>query len=194
MSLEGSVAVATFAFTNTTASPSPALTPTEVKTAVQDGIRSQNEIIGLTSIVHGPVWLPGGTVVSSATPEIPSALVEPFVTDRDTWLLWSDDFPFADFGHAVRLYSIPADVTAINLPDPDRTRSVRWWPTVRLPGQTTTSPLSVPQPEALEAEDAESAALSAEGARRSLRDLAAWSEHARGREGHRELPPLLAAE
>ena len=117
--------------------------------------------------MHGPVWLPGGTVVSSATPEIASALVEPFVTDRDTWLLWSDDFPFPDFGHAVRLYSIPADVTTINLPDPERARSVRWWPTVRLPGQTTPSPLSVPQPETLEAEDAESAVLSAEGARRN---------------------------
>ena len=161
--LEGSIAVATFAFTNTTATPTPALAPTAVKVAVQDAIRNQNEVIGLTSIVHGPVWVPAGTVVASATSEIPSALVEPFVTEQASWVLWADDFPFADFGHAVRLFTIPAGATAISLPDSDRTRSVRWWPIVRLPGQTTATPLLVPEPESIEAEDIGTAALTNEG-------------------------------
>ncbi len=161
--LEGSIAVATFAFTNTTATPTTALTPTAVKVGVQDAIRNQNEVIGLTSIVHGPVWVPEGTVVASATPEIPSALVEPFVTDQDSWILWADDFPFADFGHAVRLFTIPAGATAISLPESDRTRSVRWWPTIRLPGRATPTPLRVPEPEAIEVEGLETAALTFEG-------------------------------
>ena len=165
--LEGSIAVATFAFTNTTATPTPALAPTAVKVAVQDAIRSQNEVIGLTSIVHGPVWVPAGTVVASATPEIPSALVEPFVTEQASWVLWADDFPFADFGHAVRLFTIPASATAISLPDSERTRSVRWWPIIRLPGQATPTPLLVPEPEPLDAEDLDSGSLTIEGSRRN---------------------------
>ncbi len=168
--LEGAVAVATFAFTNALDPPAAELGPTEIKTVVQDAVRNQNEIIGLTSVVHGPVLLPAGAVVSSSTPEIPGAHVEPFVLDRASWLLWADDFPFADFGHAARVFAIPSDVADGQVMARAETRSVRWWPTVRLPAQTGGYPLVPPLPPSIEAEDDAVVALGLEGSRRFAPD------------------------
>ncbi len=162
--LEGSVAVATFAFTNIAEAPAAVTAPTDVKTAVQDAIRNNNEIIGLSAVIHGPVLLPAGSVVSSATPEIPGAYVEPFVLAQDSWLLWVDDEPIADFGHATRIFSIPASAGANELLSSAETRSVRWWPTVRLPGRTDANALLPPQPAALEAPEDAVGALSVERA------------------------------
>ena len=69
-------------------------------------------------------------------PRSPGARVEPFVVEQDSWLLWVDDFPFADFGHAARVLAIPSDAAADQIVARTETRSVRWWPTVRLPGET----------------------------------------------------------
>lgn len=129
---EGAVAGASFPFTTLAAPPAAAADPTDVKRAFEDKLRAEGETIGLTSRVHGPVLVPAGSIVSSALPEPPVLRVDPLVLDEDSWVLWIDDFIFADFPHAVRLVAAPAAASAASVLADARTYSTSWWPEVRL--------------------------------------------------------------
>ena len=158
--VEGTSASLSYAFTNTADPPDFAMRPTAVRDAVQQSIAGSGELVGLTALVHGPVLLPAGSVISSASPENPAARVEPVVAERDSWLLWVDDFPFADYAHATRLMLLDAAEAGPDVTVNADIRSTRWWPIVRLPHDSRAHSLAPPLGPGDELDDLEAAALS----------------------------------
>ena len=134
-----------FAFTNTAEPPESAMGPNGVKTAVQQWLADSGEAVGASVLLHGPVLLPAGSVVSPAFPASPAARELPVVVEEDSWLLWIDDIPFADFEHPARYVLIDATEPGPDVMGDADIRSARWWPTVNLPSDPTTAhSLSVP--------------------------------------------------
>jgi len=158
--VEGSSASLSYAFTNAADPPDFAMQPTAVRDAVLQWVADSGELVGLSALVHGPVLVPGGSVIASASPENPTSWVEPLVAERDSWLLWIDDFPFADHAHATRLILLDAAETGPNVLDNAGIISTRWWPIVRLPNDGRTHSLAPPAGPGDELEDVEVAALS----------------------------------
>jgi len=153
VSLEGSAARTGFAFTNTLEPPDAAMEPTAVRTAVQDALAGEGEVIGLSVLVHGPVLLPAGAVITPAWPESSAARTLPAVIEKPAWLLWTDDLPFADFGHPTRFIVIDAAEKGPDVMARAEIRAAHSWPLVHLPGDPTVHPLSLPTEAGFAVED-----------------------------------------
>ncbi len=144
VSVEGSAAQTTFAFTNLPAPPDAAMAPTALKAGVQRWLEADNEIIGRSVLVQGPVLLPAGSVVSPAWPETPSARVFPLVIEQPSWLVWIDDIPSALFGHPARFVVIDAAQAGPDVMRDAVVRAAHSWPQVHLPGDPRVHSLAIP--------------------------------------------------
>ncbi len=143
--LVDSAARNSFAFTNLADPPAAAMGANDLKTAVQQWLVDSGEVVGSSVLLHGPVLLPAGTVVSPAFPPNPASRELPVVVEADSWLLWIDDIPFADFEHATRYVLIDASESGPDVMRNADVRSAHWWPVVNLPDDPTRAhSLSVP--------------------------------------------------
>ena len=149
VSVEGSAAQTTFAFTNLPAPPDAAMAPTALKAGVQQWLEAAGETIGRSVLVQGPVLLPAGTVVTPAWPETPSARVFPLVIEQPSWLVWIDDIPSALFGHPVRFVVIDAAQAGPDVMRDAVIRAAHSWPLVRLPGNARVHSLAIPVEEGI---------------------------------------------
>ncbi len=128
-SVAGGTAITSFAVTNTPEPPETPLEPQAVRDAVNqqlyDGVAS-TELFQL----HGPFFVPQGAVIRGYS-EGRLLRHGPVPVARDSWLLWADQVPNAQFAHEAEWILVDAgDASGF---ESAVTYHVRWWPIVEDP-------------------------------------------------------------
>jgi uncharacterized protein (TIGR03437 family) len=134
---------ATFAISNGSPVPAPALSAAAARSEVRSRILS-NAAEDENLRLHGPFYLPSGSRILAPFPSPAQVRNQPVVTDKASWLFWIDDNPMAGFAHPVRWVLLDAADTSGQAAARARVLRQFWWPHVVLPGSNEVHSLAPP--------------------------------------------------
>ncbi|MEZ5365030.1 MAG: hypothetical protein R2748_22565 [Bryobacterales bacterium] len=143
IAVEGFEAFSQYSFTNIASLPSPAATTQEIRDTVLDQ-RLGPVTLGPDVQLHGPVFVPAGSLITAPGEPDPARQDFPVAVARDSWLMWIDEAPGGFFAHEAQWILLDIGLSAQEAVAAADVYPVRWYPTVVPPARDAAWPLLYP--------------------------------------------------